>query len=261
MLPSVRETECMGQFKKNNPVLFYHCTVLSLIRIDRFRMCHLLDSPAAVLGVYLPALVSSPSAEDAQVSVLWPSSGTAAPGSWRNALVCETKLQRKCSVTLSEGPAVVIWDRVQLSLCDQTAFVRFSDNNLHRDDGWFSHTLCASMGKEHQKPTLKLTVSTPVTTVGQANSRLVCKLMCLAEWRRTSWTIWESDMNIHSLIWGFDCLRGSLRLWEQREARTGIPELAGLLSLLGWVTQSTELNWQCAAVLHLLSHCCPRLFC
>lgn len=46
------------------------CAVLTLIRTHRFRICHLLDSPAAVLGVYLPALVCSPSAEDAQVSVL-----------------------------------------------------------------------------------------------------------------------------------------------------------------------------------------------
>lgn len=146
---------------------------------------------------------------------------TAAPGSWRNALVSETKLQGKCSVTLSESSAVVIWDRVQLSLCDQIAFVRFSDNNLHRAHGWFSSTLCAAMGKEHWEPTLKFTISTPVTAEGQASSRLVWKLMCPAEWRRSSWTIWESDVSIHSLIWGFDCHRGSLRLWEQGEIWIG----------------------------------------
>lgn len=99
-------------------------SVLSLIRIYRFGISHLLDSPAAVLGVHLPALVSSPMLRMLECQC----SGTsAALGSWGNALVCETKLQRKCAVTLSEGPSVVVWDRVQLSLCDQIASVRFSD--------------------------------------------------------------------------------------------------------------------------------------
>lgn len=40
-------------------------TVLSLIRTHGFCRSHLLDPPAAVLGVHLPALVCSPSAEDA----------------------------------------------------------------------------------------------------------------------------------------------------------------------------------------------------
>lgn len=44
--------------------------VVSLIRIHLFHMCHLLNSPAAILGAYLPAPVSSRLAEAAQVLLL-----------------------------------------------------------------------------------------------------------------------------------------------------------------------------------------------
>lgn len=56
----------MSQIKKKENASI----VLSLIRIHRFLMCHLLDLPAAILDVYLPAPVSSHIAEDTQVLLL-----------------------------------------------------------------------------------------------------------------------------------------------------------------------------------------------
>lgn len=120
VLPSDRGNECMSQTKKS-----LYCFI---IRIHGFQMCHLLNSPAAILSAYLPAPVSSHIAEDTQANCCRTAAAQQHQWTERTAQRCTRKLQRKCSVPLSEGPAIVIQDRVQLSLCDQIGFVNVSDN-------------------------------------------------------------------------------------------------------------------------------------
>lgn len=171
-----------------------------------------------------------PSAEDAE-SQCW---GTAVAGQQQGAEGSPwfARQSYRGNVQWHYQKAPLLWSEIESVITVwSNCICQFSDNDLHRAVGWFSHTLCAGMGKGHWEPTLKITPLLSQLWVKQILDWFESWCVWL-----NNWTIWESDVSTHPLIWEFGCLRGSLRLWEQREGWTGIPELAGLLSLLGWVS-------------------------
>lgn len=107
---------------------------------------------------------------------------------------------------------------------------------------------CAAIGKEHWEPVLKLTVSTPVVTVGQANSRLKIGLK-VGVFSKS-----KKDQPKHLGV-RHGHSYPDVRVWlsqgqledvrAKRFVRTLIPEQPVLLPLLGWVTQHAELALCC----------------